>query len=126
MKEQGIQASILKAISVYGARGFRINSGKFWGGKVLSHQGNKLLLENPTHIEGAAAGTSDLFAIKTVVVTPEMIGQTLGIFCCLEVKQPGENPRENQINFLKMMRQRGAIVGVPRSVEDAIRILGRV
>ena len=41
----------------------------------------------------------------------------------LEVKLPGEKPRKNQRDFIKAMRESGAIAGWCTSVEDAIRIV---
>ena len=124
MKEQDIQSSILIAMCQAGAYALRVNSGTFWGGKVLAHTGDKLVLQNPTKVMGAPAGTSDIIGCKTITITPEMVGKKIGIFAAVEVKRPGEKPRENQVNFLEVMRRRGAMVGVARSPEDAVRILG--
>ena len=33
--------------------------------------------------------SSDLIGIETVVITPDMVGQTVGIFVSYEVKRPG-------------------------------------
>ena len=42
----------------------------------------------------------------------------------IEVKTPTGKLRKDQVRFLKAMYERGAIVGVARSVEDALQILG--
>ncbi len=41
----------------------------------------------------------------------------------IEVKLPGEHPREDQKKFLEAMRNTGAIAGVAHSVEEALRIV---
>lgn len=41
----------------------------------------------------------------------------------IEVKLPGENPREDQKKFLKAMANTGAIAGVAHSVEEALAIV---
>lgn len=41
----------------------------------------------------------------------------------IEVKKPGEKPRENQERFLQAMRDSGALTGVAHSVEEAVRIV---
>lgn len=124
MNESSIQAQILNAMCQAGAYALRVNSGTFWGGKVLAHTGDKLVLQNPTKVMGAPAGTSDIIGCKTITITPAMVGKQIGVFTAVEVKRPGEKPRENQSKYLEVMRRRGAMVGVARSPEDAVRILG--
>lgn len=41
----------------------------------------------------------------------------------IEVKMPGEEPREDQEKFLKAMKRAGAIVGCAHSVEEALSIV---
>lgn len=41
----------------------------------------------------------------------------------IEVKLPGENPREDQRKFLEAMRNTGALAGVAHSVEEALKIV---
>lgn len=43
----------------------------------------------------------------------------------IEVKLPGENPREDQKKFLQAMANTGAIAGVAHSVEEALEIVKR-
>ena len=43
----------------------------------------------------------------------------------IEVKLPGEHPREDQRKFLDAMTATGAIAGVAHSVEEALRIIER-
>lgn len=42
----------------------------------------------------------------------------------IEVKLPGEHPREDQRKFLDAMTATGAIAGVAHSVEEALEIVG--
>ena len=41
----------------------------------------------------------------------------------LEVKQPGGRVTPQQILFLEAMKQRGALAGVVRSIDDALKIV---
>ena len=41
----------------------------------------------------------------------------------IEVKLPGEHPREDQKKFLQAMANTGAIAGVAHSIEDALEIV---
>jgi hypothetical protein len=43
----------------------------------------------------------------------------------IEVKLPGEKPREDQQKFLDAMARSGAISGCAHSVEEALEIVGR-
>ena len=40
----------------------------------------------------------------------------------IEVKLPGEEPREDQEKFLKAMRMTGAIAGCAHSIEEALHV----
>ncbi|PWM20112.1 MAG: VRR-NUC domain-containing protein [Clostridia bacterium] len=42
----------------------------------------------------------------------------------IEVKLPGEQPREDQKQFLQAMARAGAISGVAHSIEEALEIIG--
>lgn len=42
----------------------------------------------------------------------------------LEVKLPGETPRQNQLDFLEAMRSSGAIAGWCTSLDEALKIVG--
>jgi len=124
LKESDIQNQILIELSKQGTVAFRINAGSFWAGEIMSNKDNMLLLKNPRKIQGAPEGTSDIIGLTSVMITTEMVGTRVGVFTAIEVKKPGENPKPHQKNFLKNMRDRGAIAGVARSPEDAVRILG--
>lgn len=41
----------------------------------------------------------------------------------VEVKLPGEKPRQNQLDFIEAMKNSGAIAGWCTSVEEALRIV---
>lgn len=41
----------------------------------------------------------------------------------IEVKLPGEEPRDDQKKFLDAMKRTGAISGVAHSVEEALKIV---
>lgn len=41
----------------------------------------------------------------------------------VEVKMPGETPRQNQLDFLEAMRGSGALAGWCTSVEEALKIV---
>ena len=122
LKESSIQNEVQIALSQAGHYNLRINSGQFWGGSILAHDGARLVLEHPTKIMGAPAGTSDIIGCVTRTITPEMVGQTVAIFAALEVKRPGERPEKHQERYLALMRSRGAITGWATSPEEAVKL----
>lgn len=73
---------------------------------------------------GLARGSADLIGWRTIVVTPDMVGQRLAVFTSLEIKTPTGRLAPAQRNWLHAVNQAGGIAGVARSVEDAARIVG--
>lgn len=66
--------------------------------------------------------SSDLIGITTVKITPDMVGQEIGIFTAIEVKAEGRRSfgsREKaQMNFIEWVRSRGGIAGMVNSVDQ--------
>lgn len=123
MKEHGIQNEIRNALAGK-ALIFRANVGQAWQGEAHRLPNGDLLLKNPRPFStGLPPGFSDLFGLKAVQVTPDMVGQTVGVFVGLEVKQEGKNGRKNQNAFLEAVKRNGGRAGVVRSVGDALAIV---
>ena len=72
---------------------------------------------------GLARGSADLIGWRTVVVTPDMVGQRLAVFTSIEVKTPRGRLTPEQHNWLHAVRAAGGIAGVARSVADALQII---
>jgi hypothetical protein len=72
---------------------------------------------------GLCKGSSDLIGLRTVTVTPEMVGQRLAVFAALEVKAPKGRLTSEQRSFLGMVEEMGGFAGEVRSVEDGRRVL---
>ena len=73
---------------------------------------------------GLARGSADLIGLRTVTITPDMVGQQVAVFTSIEVKTPKGRPTAEQQNWLNMVRSLGGIAGIARSVRDANEILG--
>ena len=121
MTEHDIQNNIRLALAKLSIYSERINAGRFYGGKVIAHDENRIVLENPTQVMGAAPGTSDLIGFRPLQVTQAMVGTTVAQFIAIEVKKPGERPRPNQIKYLEMVNKRG---GVGIWADDAGKVEG--
>ena len=72
---------------------------------------------------GLAKGSSDLVGFKTVKITPEMINQEVAVFVSIEIKTERGKLTEVQQNWLQKVKSSGGIVGVARTVKDALQIL---
>ncbi len=109
--EKTIQDEIRLALSGYGCT-FRTNAGEFYQGKrVYSTEFKQPVLINLRSVHGLPVGFSDLIHV----------GDNYVAF--IETKRPGENPRPEQVNFLKRMADLHHKAGVARCVEDALRII---
>lgn len=79
-----------------------------------------------------AIKSSDLIGITKVTITPDMVGQTVGIFTAVEVKKEAWNPdkkldgRESaQLAFINWIRSLGGIAFFASSVDDVDKNLLR-
>ena len=70
---------------------------------------------------GLCEGSSDTIGIHSVVITPEMVGKTVGVFVGGEVKAPdGKDPSDEQIKFRKFIDSCGGIAFIAYSVQEAL------
>jgi hypothetical protein len=72
---------------------------------------------------GLSPGSPDLVGWRSVAVTADMVGQQLAVFVGIEVKMPGEKPRQDQQHWLDMLDSAGGIAGVATSESEAIDLL---
>lgn len=100
---------------------FRMNSGKAWTGNDISRLPNgAILIRDPRPFEtGVPPGFSDTFGVVSVVITADMVGQTIGQALFGEVKTPTGRVSTKQAAFLVAMKKHGAAADVWRSVDDA-------
>jgi hypothetical protein len=118
------EAEVLRAIlAALGARPdlriFRNHVGAGWMGDVVMQDGARVLLRNARRAAfGLAPGSSDLIGWRSLVVTPEMVGQTIAQFVAIEVKARGRLTAQ-QHRFILTAIGMGAIAGVARSADDA-------
>ena len=72
---------------------------------------------------GLARGSADLIGLRTVTITPDMVGQQVAVFTSIEVKTTQGRATPAQQNWLYMVRRAGGIAGIARSVQDAQYLL---
>jgi hypothetical protein len=93
---------------------FRTNAGDFWQGEVVySREFKQKVLINIRRVEGLPEGYSDLSGVR--------VSDGKAVF--IEVKTKNGRPTEKQLNFIKKMREYGAVAGVCRSAEEANKLI---
>lgn len=110
--EQAIQQNILLQCSRSNVRLLRNNCGSY---KSPTGTFVRYGVGNP--------GGSDLIGLRSVTITPEMVGQQIGQFVALEIKTPTGRATEQQQRFLAMVRSLGGLAGIARSVDEAQALL---
>lgn len=68
---------------------------------------------------GLCVGSSDLIGIKPIVIKPDDVGKTIGVFCAFEVKTEKGNLDDDQKDFINTIKRLGGITDVLRSISDA-------
>lgn len=123
MTEHAIQNAIRNALAGK-ALIFRANTGQAWTGNDVQRMGRDVLIRNARPFStGLPPGFSDLFGLTPVVITSDMVGQTVAVFTALEVKTAKGKASEKQTNFIKAVNDNGGRAGVVRSADDAVRIV---
>lgn len=90
---------------------------------VTLHPGDAIVRRARILHAGLAEGSSDLIGPVSVLVTPSMVGSTVGLFAGLEVKDTDGRASPEQIAWDAMLRRFGARSGIVRSVDEAIAIV---
>lgn len=87
----------------------RNNSGAYFDkhGRIIRYG-----LGNDSAKVNAAIKSPDLIGIRTVTITPDMVGMTIGQFVAIETKKKGwrmDKTAKAQANFGKIITERGGI-----------------
>lgn len=119
MSETTIQRRIQLALSDTTTRLWRNNVGAAWQGRA-EHVGTVVTLYGPRRVEyGLCPGSSDLIGLRSVEITPDMVGQRVAIFCAVEVKTAKGRPTDEQPAFIKTVNLLGGRAGIARSEDEA-------
>jgi hypothetical protein len=88
-------------------------------------------LANESKKENERVKSSDLIGITEVMITGDMIGQTIGVFTAYECKpegwtlRPSDKRAHAQAAFHAIVRKSGGYAGFVTKPEDVLRIIGR-
>ena len=111
MGEHEIQQRIRLACGHGPVRLWRNNSGA-----LVDQQGRLVRF-------GLAKGSSDLIGLRTLEITPDLVGQRIAQFVALEIKTTRGVVSPEQRAFLDLVEQLGGVAAVCRSVEAAEQAL---
>lgn len=129
MKETALRNAVLMAVSKIGTRLFRNNTGTGWVGKVQKFAANTQTIVGPGDVvirdarpfhAGLCVGSSDLIGWHPVVVTQEMVGETIAVFTAVELKTGRLKATPEQTNFLAQVTANGGVGVVAYSPDDAL------
>lgn len=129
-----VNAVLIEASRLY-ARLFRRNVGLAWvstdfmkfdiaGRVTINVKPGDILLRQARPFKNGEKGQSDTYGWKSVVVTQDMVGQTIAQHAEVECKTGSGRESTEQKNWGDLVKKSGGIYGVARSVEDVARILG--
>lgn len=68
---------------------------------------------------GLTTGSSDLIGLKSVIISPEMVGQKIAMFVGVETKTATGSMRDEQKRWLEFVNQMGGIAIVARNLDEA-------
>ena len=111
MGEHEIQQRIRLACGHGPVRLWRNNSGA-----LVDQQGRLVRF-------GLCKGSSDLIGLRTLEITPALVGQSIAQFVALEIKTARGDVRPEQRAFLQLVEQLGGLAAICRSVEAAEQAL---
>ena len=111
---------------------FRNNVAKGWIGKHVFIKRQQKITVNPGDVvirqarrleSGLCVGSHDLIGWKSVIITPDMIGEKVAVFLSVEVKTKTGTVTKEQRQFGDAVNSAGGISGVARSEQDALKII---
>lgn len=112
-EEHRIQTRIMAAVS-HDCCIFRTNSGDFWQGRLVwSKEFGQEVLVDIRRVAGLPTGHSDLSGVR----------KSDGKAVYIEVKTKSGRVSDAQKNFIAQMQKYGAVAGICRSPEDAIKLI---
>ena len=103
-----------------GERIFRINAGTGWTGSEIriDSRRNLATIRNPRPLRAAPPGWPDLCGWTSVIVTPDMVGQTVAVATFEEVKAGADSHSREQREFRKIAEKMGCIYRVLRDNKE--------
>lgn len=106
--ESIVSTEVNAALSRFGVTHWRNNTGV-----LIDRNGRPVIF-------GLCPGSSDRIGIRTVKITSDMVGQTIGQFVACEIKSAIGKPSLLQRQFIKLINDAGGLGFVARNMEDVL------
>jgi hypothetical protein len=123
VSESDLYPAIIGGLSHGSTRLWRQQAGLMWVGEIVARTATTMTLLHPRAVKIGMPGISDIGGLTSLVITPEMLGQTIAAAVQVEVKAGKRRPTDEQAAFIAMVRSLGGRAGVARSVEEASAIV---
>lgn len=128
MLESAVQQRVRLELARAGALAWRNNTGACEDktGRLIRYG-----LANDSAQMNRVIKSSDLVGVIPVVITPEMVGRTIGVFAAIECKSsdwhmtPSDQRAQAQQRFIDLVRSVGGVGGFvtdPAQVHDLVRL----
>ena len=123
MKDESEVSQEIQAQAMY----FNCNLMRNNSGACIDETGREVRygLGNTSKKRNKLIKSSDLIGITKIVITPDMVGKTVGVFTAIEVKKEAWNPNKKldsretaQLAFIKFVLSLGGIAGFCNNVDS--------
>lgn len=126
MKESAVASHIRLDAAQLGVNLWRNNSGSF-----QNDQGRwvRFGLGNDSKALNRVFASSDFIGITPVVITSDMVGQTVGVFTAIETKPstwrmiPSDKRAIAQAAFHDIVKRAGGLAGFARNIEEFRKVI---
>ena len=100
---------------------FRNDCGTTFAGKPSKLTGNRVLIRDAKFIRyGLQPGSADLIGWTPIIITPDMVGQTVAVFTSIEAKTDNDTIKPDQVQWARSVQRDGGIAKIVRSVGDRL------
>lgn len=128
MKESAVDSHVIIAAAQNGDYLWRNNNGAF---QDATGRWVRYGLANESAQMSKICKSSDRIGITSKLITPDMVGQLVGIFTAIETKpsdwsfRPNDQRAVAQLAFHDIVLRAGGYAGFARCVDDYRRIVGK-
>lgn len=131
MAEADLMRRLQARASQLGARLFRQQVGMAWVGRVeqgypgrrVTLAAGDVVIRKARPFRAGVVGMSDLGGWVPVIVTPDMVGQTVAVYTQVEVKTDKGAASAEQLAWIAAVMKAGGRAGIARNDDDLAVIL---
>jgi hypothetical protein len=95
------------------------------GYRQIKH-GTRLLVNPSEYHAGLKPGSADRIGFADVVITPDMVGQSIAVFASIELKTNNDSLADNQRDWFRFVRAHNGIAEILKETKDGYRRITEV